>query len=46
VVQAQDVRAVEIYARSASIPVQFEARNGCGSIVIWTGPRSAPAVRR
>ena len=40
---ARDVRAVEVYARTASVPLQFQTRNGCGSVVIWTGARSAPA---
>lgn len=43
IVNARDVRAVEIYARTASVPLQFQTRNGCGSLVIWTGARSAPA---
>ena len=43
IVNARDVRAVEIYARIASVPLQFQTRNGCGSVVIWTGARSAPA---
>jgi hypothetical protein len=25
------------------VPLQFQTRNGCGSIVIWTGARTAPA---
>lgn len=45
-VQAADVRAVEVYSRTASMPVQFDTRNGCGSIVIWTGPRAAPGSRQ
>lgn len=43
IVNARDVRAVEVYARTASVPLQFQTRNGCGSVVIWTGARSAPA---
>ena len=46
ITSASDIRAVEIYARNASIPIQFETRNGCGSIVIWTGPRASPQRRR
>lgn len=42
IVNARDVRAVEVYARTASVPLQFQTRNGCGSVVIWTGARSAP----
>jgi hypothetical protein len=45
IVNARDVRAVEVYARTASVPLQFQTRNGCGSVVIWTGARSAPAKK-
>ncbi len=45
-VNPQEVRAVEIYSRTASVPIQFQATNGCGSIVIWTGGRRPPADRR
>ncbi len=38
-VNPKEVRAVEIYSRVASVPVQFQSRNGCGSIVLWTGAR-------
>ena len=46
VVNPQDVRAVEVYTRTGSMPIQFQSLNGCGSIVIWTGPRRQPADRR
>ncbi len=46
VVNPQDVRAVEIYTRTGSMPPQFQSLNGCGSIVIWTGARRSPADRR
>lgn len=39
VVNSADVRAVEVYTRTGSTPVEYQARNGCGSIVIWTGAR-------
>ncbi|MBL0173592.1 MAG: carboxypeptidase regulatory-like domain-containing protein [Gemmatimonadaceae bacterium] len=39
IVNPQQVRAVEIYSRTASVPIQFQSQNGCGSIVIWTGAR-------
>ncbi|MBU6367553.1 MAG: carboxypeptidase regulatory-like domain-containing protein [Gemmatimonadetes bacterium] len=42
VIQPMDVRAVEIYPRAASAPIQFQTRNGCGSIVIWSGARRPP----
>ncbi|WP_373067832.1 carboxypeptidase regulatory-like domain-containing protein [Gemmatimonas sp.] len=41
-----DVRAIEIYARTSSIPLQFQTRNGCGSAVIWTGARTLDAKGR
>ena len=46
VVNPQDVRAVEVYTRTASMPIQFQSLNGCGSIVIWTGARRSPNDRR
>jgi hypothetical protein len=39
IINPKDVRAVELYARTSSIPLQFQTRNGCGSAVIWTGAR-------
>ena len=45
-VNPRDVRAVEIYSRVASVPVQFQARNGCGSIVLWTGARRTSSPQR
>ena len=45
-INPKDVRAVEIYARTSSIPVQFQTRNGCGSVVIWTGARADEPTRR
>lgn len=40
VVNPLDVKAVEIYAHDSSIPAEFDdPRDGCGSIVIWTGAR-------
>ena len=38
-VAANDVRAVEVYSRMSSTPPEYQSRNGCGSIVIWTGAR-------
>jgi hypothetical protein len=46
IINPKDVRAVEIYARTSSIPVQFQTRNGCGSTVIWTGARTEEARKR
>ncbi|MES2525173.1 MAG: carboxypeptidase regulatory-like domain-containing protein [Gemmatimonadota bacterium] len=39
IVSAQQVRSVEVYPRVSSVPGQFLTLNGCGSIVLWTGPR-------
>ena len=41
-IQPNDVRGIEIYARTASVPMEFQSRNGCGSIVLWTGARRTP----
>lgn len=38
-VSSAEVRAVEVYSRTGSTPPEFQSRNGCGSIVIWTGQR-------
>ncbi|MBL0940626.1 MAG: TonB-dependent receptor [Gemmatimonadaceae bacterium] len=40
-----DIRAVEIYPRTGSVPIQFQDRNGCGSIVVWTGAKRPPSDR-
>ncbi len=39
IMNSQEVMAVEVYSRTASVPPQFDSRNGCGSIVVWTGAR-------
>ena len=39
IVPMQDIRAVEVYARSLTVPAQFSSMGRCGAIVIWTGPR-------
>ncbi|WP_373058206.1 carboxypeptidase regulatory-like domain-containing protein [Gemmatimonas sp.] len=41
IVNSQEVRAVEVYSRTSNVPAQFDSRNGCGSIVVWTGPRTS-----
>ncbi|AMW04192.1 carboxypeptidase regulatory-like domain-containing protein [Gemmatimonas phototrophica] len=47
IINPKDVRAVELYARTSSIPLQFQTRNGCGSAVIWTGARmDDPPVKK
>lgn len=46
-VQPQQIRAVEIYSRAASVPPQFSTVSGCGVVVLWSGPRTPTgAVRR
>ncbi len=40
-VNPQEVVGVEVYSRTSSVPPQFDSRNGCGSIVIWTGARKS-----
>jgi len=44
-VASAEVRGVEVYSRTGSTPPQFASRNGCGSIVIWTGQRRRPNER-
>ncbi|MBK8250353.1 MAG: carboxypeptidase regulatory-like domain-containing protein [Gemmatimonadetes bacterium] len=40
VVNPNDIKAVEVYPRDAQVPIEFDdPRDGCGSIVIWTGRR-------
>ena len=39
IVQADDVRAVEVYRYAAEVPAQFLSPVGCGAILIWRGPR-------
>ena len=41
IMNSQEVMAVEVYSRTSSVPPQFDSRNGCGSIVIWTGARKS-----
>jgi hypothetical protein len=38
-VQASEVRAVEVYPHAALVPAEFMTLSGCGSIVVWTGMR-------
>jgi hypothetical protein len=40
IMNSQEVMAVEVYTRTGSVPPQFDSRNGCGSIVVWTGARN------
>ena len=46
IVNPQDVKAVEVYTQTSSMPIQFQSLNGCGSIVIWTGVRRSLNDRR
>ncbi len=34
-----DIRAVEVYTRGSSIPLQFSTQDGCGAIVLYSGGR-------
>jgi hypothetical protein len=38
-VQPTDIRAVEVYTGTGSVPIEFQSNTGCGSLVIWTGAR-------
>ncbi len=40
VVNPNDIKAIEVYAHDSSVPSEYDdPRDGCGSIVIWTGAR-------
>lgn len=39
IVSMDQIRAVEVYAHSSLVPVEYQTTSGCGVIVIWTGPR-------
>lgn len=39
IVNVQDVRAMEVYTRGSSVPIEFQNLDGCGSLVLWTGGR-------
>lgn len=41
VVNVSAIRLVEVYPRAGIAPSQFQAFEGCGSVVIWTGSRMA-----
>ena len=45
IVSSPEVRGVEVYTRTGSTPPEFQSRNGCGSIVVWTGERRRPSDR-
>lgn len=38
-IRPEEVRAIEVYPGTGSLPIEFQRPNGCGSIAIWTGPR-------
>jgi hypothetical protein len=40
VVNALDIKAIEVYVHDSGVPPEFDLRDGCGSIVIWTGARN------
>jgi outer membrane receptor protein involved in Fe transport len=39
IIRPEEVRAVEVYPGTASVPIEFQRPSGCGSIAIWTGPK-------
>jgi hypothetical protein len=39
VVNPLDIKAIEVYVHDSAVPPEFDLRDGCGSIVIWTGAR-------
>jgi carboxypeptidase family protein/TonB-dependent receptor-like protein len=39
IVMVNDLRAIEVYARPASVPMEMRSLSGCGVIAIWTGGR-------
>jgi hypothetical protein len=43
-VSPEEIRAMEVYSRTAGMPIQYQTMNGCGSIVIWTGTRRKRAL--
>lgn len=45
VVNVSSIRFVEVYPRARMAPAQFQAFEGCGSVVIWTGTRSDKPTR-
>jgi hypothetical protein len=45
VVNVSSIRFVEVYPRAGMAPAQFQAFEGCGSVVIWTGTRSVRPTR-
>ena len=45
IVNVSSVRLVEVYPRAGMVPVQFQAFEGCGSVVIWTGTRTVRPTR-
>lgn len=42
----QQVRGIEVYPRTANMPVELQRMNGCGAVVIWTGRRELPSRPR
>lgn len=43
---ASQISAVEVYAGSMGPPQYMDALSGCGSILVWTGPRTTVNARR
>lgn len=46
VVAATQLRAVEVYRSGLLAPAEFPGPPGCGVIVMWTGVRESPPVKR
>ena len=40
IVSMAQIRAVEVYAHAALVPVEYQTASGCGVIAFWTGPRN------
>ena len=38
-VSTTDIEAIEVYARTAEVPAEFDAINDCGVVLIWTRMR-------
>lgn len=46
IVNVSSIRLIEVYPRAGMVPVQFQAFEGCGSVVIWTGTRTVRPTQR
>lgn len=39
IVRPDDIKGIEVYPGTGTMPLEYRGQTGCGSIVIWTGPR-------